>query len=259
MTRLYTFAVSHFAEKARWALDYRGIPYEERVLLPGLHTWAIRRTGVAATSVPVLVHEGRAIQGSQAIIDCLDGYWPDPSPGLTPSAPDLRERALDLERWLDADVGETARLVFYHYALGARQLVTHLFAQGGPFWGQRFYRVAYPKVANAIRHLYRIEEASVARACRGASVARRRRTREREEERLRRTIGRLLGRTSPAGGRLPYATPNWGGTCGLNGPKSGKTSGVTTDNTRSSSRVCRTGPQLGNARLAWSTRCRGSR
>ena len=31
MTRLYTFTISHFAEKAaRWLLDYKGIPYQEK-------------------------------------------------------------------------------------------------------------------------------------------------------------------------------------------------------------------------------------
>ena len=37
MLRLYTFQVSHFAEKARWALDWKGVEYEERRLLPGPH------------------------------------------------------------------------------------------------------------------------------------------------------------------------------------------------------------------------------
>jgi len=31
MTRLYTFTISHFAEKAaRWLLDYKDIPYQEK-------------------------------------------------------------------------------------------------------------------------------------------------------------------------------------------------------------------------------------
>jgi glutathione S-transferase len=34
MTRLYTFTISHFAEKARWSLDYKGIPYQEQRLVP---------------------------------------------------------------------------------------------------------------------------------------------------------------------------------------------------------------------------------
>jgi len=43
MLKLYTFNISHFSEKARWALDYEGIAYEERVLLPGPHQLVTRR------------------------------------------------------------------------------------------------------------------------------------------------------------------------------------------------------------------------
>ncbi len=52
MLRLYTFNVSHFSEKARWALDYEGISYEERVLLPGPHQFLTRRIA-PRTHVPV--------------------------------------------------------------------------------------------------------------------------------------------------------------------------------------------------------------
>ena len=43
MLKLYTFNLSHFSEKARWALDYEGISYEERMLLPGPHQLVTRR------------------------------------------------------------------------------------------------------------------------------------------------------------------------------------------------------------------------
>ena len=43
MLKLYTFNVSHFAEKARWALDFERIAYEEKVLLPGPHQLVTRR------------------------------------------------------------------------------------------------------------------------------------------------------------------------------------------------------------------------
>ena len=43
MTRLYTFTISHFAEKARWALDYKGIHYQEKRLVPGSHIPIVKR------------------------------------------------------------------------------------------------------------------------------------------------------------------------------------------------------------------------
>ena len=37
MFELYDFRFSHYSEKARWALDFKGIPYTSRHLLPGFH------------------------------------------------------------------------------------------------------------------------------------------------------------------------------------------------------------------------------
>ncbi|MBW2292390.1 MAG: glutathione S-transferase N-terminal domain-containing protein, partial [Deltaproteobacteria bacterium] len=40
---LYEFSLSHYNEKARWALDYKGIPYRSRPVLPGFHQGILRR------------------------------------------------------------------------------------------------------------------------------------------------------------------------------------------------------------------------
>ena len=81
MTRLYTFTISHFAEKARWSLDYKGIPYQEKRLVPGSHIPIVKRIA-PSTFVPVLQDAGRIIQGSSAIIDYVDEHTPEPP--LTP-------------------------------------------------------------------------------------------------------------------------------------------------------------------------------
>jgi len=43
MIELYQFQFSHYCEKARWALDYKGISYKPRNLLPGLHVKPARK------------------------------------------------------------------------------------------------------------------------------------------------------------------------------------------------------------------------
>jgi glutathione S-transferase len=55
MLTLLTFVISHFSEKARWALDFEGLSYDERRLIPGMHFPAVRRLA-SKTTVPVLVH-----------------------------------------------------------------------------------------------------------------------------------------------------------------------------------------------------------
>jgi glutathione S-transferase len=156
--RLYTFSISHFAEKARWALDYKRIAYEESRLVPGTHFPIVRRIA-PRTTVPVLVAGDRVIQGSSAIIDWADAHTPERP--LTPSTAPERERVLELERWLDAELGEPLRRVFYHYALDHRELVISLFTQGAPWWGKAFCKVAFPLLVQRIRAMYRINAANV--------------------------------------------------------------------------------------------------
>jgi glutathione S-transferase len=158
--RLYTFAVSHFAEKARWALDHKGVDYVEVPLVPGSHVPIIKRVA-PLTTVPVLRDGDRIIQGSSAIIDHAEAEWPE----LTLSPPDEsgRRRALELERWLDRELGEPCRRVFYFHALEHRDLVLHFFNQGGPWWGRKLSRIGYHLLANGIREMYAITKDTAAR------------------------------------------------------------------------------------------------
>lgn len=158
--RLYTFAISHFAEKARWALDHKGIDYVERVLLPGSHFFVVRRMA-PDTTVPVLRDGETVIQGSSQIIDYVDAKWPKTP--LTPTMPDSRTSAIDLERWLDVEFGTTLRRVVYFHVLANRQLVTGLFTQRGPWWGPAFYGALFPVVRLGIRRMYAIKPESAAR------------------------------------------------------------------------------------------------
>ena len=159
MTRLYTFTISHFAEKARWSLDYKGIHYQERRLVPGSHVPIVKRMA-HSTFVPVLLDAGRIIQGSSAIIDYVEAHSPEPP--LAPADPSKRQRTLELEQWLDCEFGERVRRIFYFHALSHRDLVIPLFNQGGPWWGRLFCRVGFRVIANRIRQMYAITAENVA-------------------------------------------------------------------------------------------------
>jgi glutathione S-transferase len=159
MLQLYTFAVSHFSEKARWALDLTGASYRETVLLPGPHMVTIRRLA-PRTSVPVLAHKVGVIQGSSQIIDYVAHHWPQT--GLAPTDPDESRSPADRERWLDREIGARLRRVFYYHALADQALVTALFAQHGPRWARWFYRLGYGAIARAIRTSYAITGDGVA-------------------------------------------------------------------------------------------------
>lgn len=149
---LYVFHISHFAEKARWALDHKRVRYRAATLLPGPHWLTVRRFSRAA-QVPLLLDDGAVIQGSSRIIDHAERVWPEPR--LTP--PGAADEVAALEQMLDRHVGEAARLVFYSYLLDRVDVTAPLFAAGGPRWGPAFYRVAYPAIARVIRSTYGVD------------------------------------------------------------------------------------------------------
>src|SRR5438876_979267 len=63
---LITMPHSHYAEKARWALDWLSLPYSEEPHAPLLHWIATTRKG--GRSVPVLLHGARRFTDSTDIM-----------------------------------------------------------------------------------------------------------------------------------------------------------------------------------------------
>ena len=90
---LWHLEMSHYNEKARWALDYKGIAHVRRAVTPALQELTARRLRAGRT-VPVLEMNGRAIGDSTKIIEEIERRWPEPP--LYPADPEERSRALEL-------------------------------------------------------------------------------------------------------------------------------------------------------------------
>ena len=159
MLRLTTFVISHFSEKARWALDYEGIAYEERSLLPGPHLLVTRRLAQAST-VPILEDGSRVIQGSSEILDYMGA-----SLGATRLLPlyALAE-SRELEALADHALGLGVQRISYDVLLQQRSTMIDLWAQRGPAWAKPFYALTLPALVPAVRHLYGVRPDAVARA-----------------------------------------------------------------------------------------------
>lgn len=112
-TTLYVFAISHFCEKARWALDYTGIDYALAHLPPGEHGQWAKKNGLRDSSLPILATEDEFIQGSGAIIDWADTRSNNGNM-LTPVE---KEQALAIEARCDDALGVHVRRMFYSEAL----------------------------------------------------------------------------------------------------------------------------------------------
>ena len=102
---LWHIPLSHFSEKVRWALDYKGIAHRRGVLGPNYLVRVWRATGQG--KLPVLWLDGRAIADSTRIIAALEAHYPEPP--LYPCDTATRQRALALEDDLDETLGPALR------------------------------------------------------------------------------------------------------------------------------------------------------
>lgn len=111
---LYVFAISHYCEKARFALDHHGVDYTLRYMTPGRHVQVARDLGARGSSLPILVADGNVVQGSAEIISWAERAAPRSEPS---ALDDDREECLDVEKRLDERAGVHIRRAFYSEVL----------------------------------------------------------------------------------------------------------------------------------------------
>lgn len=145
---LLQFRFSHYNEKARWALDFKGLSHTRTALLPGPHMGKVKKL-TGQTSTPVLRVGERFIPGSAAVIDYLERTYPEPA--LYPADAGERAKALEIQAWLDKDLGPYIRRALFSMIVDEADYMCAMFARGKP-WAQRtFYRAAYPLAKGLIR------------------------------------------------------------------------------------------------------------
>ena len=140
---LHQFAFSHFNEKARWALAYKGIPHRRETYLPGPHMGPIKKLS-GNTTTPVLETADANISGSAAIIDYLEQAHPDPA--LYPSDAAQRNAALALQRRFDDVVGPAVRTVLFSALVREGSYLTRMFAGSKGILKRGAYRATFPLV-----------------------------------------------------------------------------------------------------------------
>jgi glutathione S-transferase len=138
---LHQFVSSHFNEKARWALDWKGLPHRRVTHFPGPHAITMLRLS-GQTATPVLLLDGAAIAGSAQIVAALDARFPERR--LLPADPKHAERALALASHFDAEVGPAVRTAVFSVLIRDPDQLCRTFSQGKPAWSSRLYRAAFP-------------------------------------------------------------------------------------------------------------------
>lgn len=142
MLRLVTIPISHYCEKARWALERAGMPYRETPHVQGIHILASRLAGGKGT-VPVLVTPGGAIGESEEIVTWVDGGLP-PEQRLFPQDPDARREVESVCRRLDEELGPRGRRLMYVHMLARPEFALRFNNTGVPRWEARTVRSGFP-------------------------------------------------------------------------------------------------------------------
>ena len=125
---LWHIWLSHYSEKARWALDFKRVPHRRRALPGGFHMpLALALTHGEIYTFPVLVFDDEVVGDSSAIIGALERRFPEPS--LYPEDPVERRRALDLEDWFDEELGPSVRLLAWHELVKDPERLTRMMDQ----------------------------------------------------------------------------------------------------------------------------------
>lgn len=142
--RLITIPISHYCEKARWALERAAIPYREERHVQGIHQLAARRAGGGVT-VPVLVTADGVLAESADILAWVDERTP-PEHRLFPADPEARREVEDICRRLDDELGPRGRRLMYVNMLPHRKLMLSFNNAGVPRWEDRAMRAGWPVI-----------------------------------------------------------------------------------------------------------------
>jgi glutathione S-transferase len=157
---LITIPLSHYCEKARWALDWVAFPYREKSHAPLLHRLATQRNG--GGSVPVLVHDGRCFIDSAAILEYADQVCGGDL--LYPSDSERRRDVAALEQRFDSQLGPHVRRWAYGELLSQPKLLRSTWSQGVPRLEKALLPLVTPLTRRLVRATYKITPESAQRS-----------------------------------------------------------------------------------------------
>jgi glutathione S-transferase len=135
MHTLLTIPISHFCEKARWALDRAGVDYVEERHVQGISRLASKRAGGTGT-LPVLVTPLGNLVDSDDILGYAD-------PSLRATDPEVRTVC----QWLDENLGIPDRRLIYARLLPHKDALMGFNNVGVPAWEARTLTTLWAAVA----------------------------------------------------------------------------------------------------------------
>jgi glutathione S-transferase len=155
---LWHLKVSNYNEKARWALDYKGVPHVRRAVVPGRHR-TVARELTGGSTFPILVLDREAIGDSTRIIAALERLRPDPP--LYPSDSGSLRRVLDLEDFFDEELGPYVRLLAVDHTMRDPNLMISMFVPDIGRSRKLVSRAMFPLVRRRVTAQFGIDEETV--------------------------------------------------------------------------------------------------
>ncbi|GAB1543432.1 hypothetical protein NUACC21_61060 [Scytonema sp. NUACC21] len=139
--RLITIPISHYCEKARWALTRLKVPYVEESHMPPFHRFATGRVGGKTT--PVLIAETGVFTDSTDILHYLDKIVPSDAK-LYPINPELRQQVEELEDLFNKQLGVATRRWGYFHVMNDHHLMKRSWCNGVPVLEQLSFPIVFP-------------------------------------------------------------------------------------------------------------------
>jgi len=151
---LYHLQISHYNEKARWALDHKGVAHVRKAPPPMMHT-LVAYAMTRSPTLPILAMNGEKIGDSTRIIEALERRYPEPP--LYPSDEVERRRALELEDFFDVELGPHIRRALFSEVTRDNDALALAAAPRAGRRAHRMWRAAAPAAAPVLRLRYGIK------------------------------------------------------------------------------------------------------
>lgn len=160
VARLITITFSHYCEKARWALDRRGVAFVEEGHLPILHSRATTRAG--GRSTPLLI-----VDDGSSLVDSTDILHHADIAGTRGERlfPDDDDDARALEERFDTVLGPHARRIGYFFLLDDAPALKQMMATASvPGLERQLAKATLPLMKLLLRRVLKISSAGAVRS-----------------------------------------------------------------------------------------------
>lgn len=161
LPRLLTIPVSHYCEKARWALDRASVDYIEEGHAPMMH-WRATLPHHTRT-VPVLITRGTTLVSSSDIARWADARTIE-GKHLYPTDPSHRREVEELEAHFDAKLGPATRRWAYSYLLEDKRRALEVLTTGIPLSEARAFTRGFSAIAALMRRGMSVTHAGAQRS-----------------------------------------------------------------------------------------------